>query len=381
MGFFDDMMHLFGGKDPHDDFDNNQGSNDNEEIEVTIDDDKDNDFNAESANQQEDNSVDLNSYKKKGNKFPDFLKGLPIGILLVVVIGLYLSTGFYKVGPTEVGVVTRFGKYNRQVESGLHYHLPYPFESVYTPKVTKVRRTELGFRTIDPGPPARYQNVNNESLMLTGDLAIVSANAVVKYKIKDPSKYLFSIKNPDETVRDASEAALRQIIGQNQSTDILTNKKAEIQLEAKELLQEILDSYYSGIHIDNFLFQDVSVPVEVQQAYRDVASAKEDKHKKVNQAQAYRNQIIPEAKGQASAIINEAEAYQAERIADAEGDVARFNELLIKYQTGKEVTRTRLYLETMEEILPGIEKIMVGDESQGVLKLLNLNNTEKGVEK
>jgi len=340
------------------------------------------------TDKKEDEPIDVSDFKEEkkkrdksnGGGFFKFLGKLSFTVLLLIIIGFYLTTGIYKVGPKEVGVIKRFGKYTRQVDSGLHYHLPYPFETVETPKVTQVRRIELGFRTINSGPPAQYRVKEEESLMLTGDLAIVSAHAVVKYKIKDPIKYLFLIKQPNDTVRDASEAALRQIIGQNDITDVLTKKKTEIQIEVKNLLQETLDNYQAGIYVDNFLFQDVSVPEAVQDAYRDVASAKEDKHKKVNQANAYKNQVLPQARGEATEVIRQAEGYKAQRVAEAEGNVARFNELLKKYKMGKEVTRTRLYLETMEEILPNVDKVIVGNNSQGILKLLNLDSMQKGVE-
>lgn len=356
MSFFDDLLVLFTDKDG------------NKEEEEVID-----------INNEGGGSNDSGDSKEElGRNISKFIGKLPLGIILLVILLIYLSTGIYKVGPKEVGVVTRFGSYTRQAESGLHYHLPYPVENAYTPKVTQVRRIELGFRTVDPGPPAEYAQKKNESLMLTGDLAIVSAEAVIKYKIKDPIQYLFWIKRPDDTVRDASEAALRQVVGQNQIQDVLTKKKTEIQLEAKELLQKILDEYHAGIYVNNFLFQDVSVPEPVEEAYRDVASAKEDKHTKVNQAQAHRSQIIPEAKGEAAQIIREAEAYRAKRITEAEGNVARFNRLLEKYKSNKKVTRTRLYLETMEEIMPSIDKIVVGNNSQGVFKMLNLDKLQEG---
>ncbi|MGM0502117.1 MAG: FtsH protease activity modulator HflK [Bacillota bacterium] len=345
MSFFDDLKVLFTDQDPN-------------EVET-------------------DEVKDINQERKKKSG-GSFLKGLPIWIILLGLLLFYLSTGIYKVGPKEVGVVKRFGRYVRQTESGLNYHLPYPIEEVHTPRVTKMRRIEIGFRTIDPGPPARYEQKKDESLMLTGDLAIISADAVVKYKIKDPIQYLFWINKPNATVRDASEAALREVVGKNKMNDVLTSKKTEIQLEAQELLQNLLDEYQSGIHIDNFLFQDVAVPEPVQGAYRDVASAKEDKQKKINEAEAYRNQIIPEAKGKASQIINKAQAYQAERTAEAEGDVARFNELLKRYEKGEQVTRTRLYLETMEKILPSVDKVIVGKETDGLLKMLNVDKLEGG---
>ena len=337
-------------------------------------------FTDEDPAQEDEEEVTEINQNDGGSSGGGFFSKLPIWLILVLLLAFYLTTGIYKVGPKEVGVVKRFGKYVRQTQSGLHYHLPYPIEEVQTPRVTKVRRIEIGFRTVDPGPPAKYSQRKDESLMLTGDLAIVSAEAVVKYKIKDPIQYLFWINKPNSTVRDASEASLRQVIGQNEINDVLTDKKTEIQLEAKELLQNLLDEYQAGIHINNFLFQDVSVPEPVQDAYRDVASAKEDKQKKMNQAQAHRNQIIPEARGEAAEIINDAEAYKAERIAEAEGDVARFNQLLKRYHQGKEVTRTRLYLETMEEILPGIDKVITGKDSNGVLKMFNLDKLKGGTE-
>ncbi len=301
---------------------------------------------------------------------------VPLGLVIVVILAVYLATGIYTVGPKEVGVVTRLGEYTTTTESGLHYHLPYPIEAVRVVNVTDVKRAEIGFRTVSQG---RYQEVPDESLMLTGDLSIVSVSATVMYKIKNASDYIFKIQAPEETVKVASEAALRQVVGQNSINDILTTEKSAIQIEIRDILQEILDSYQSGIIIDNFLLQDVDVPQMVEKAYLDVASAKEDKQKQINEAEAYQNQIIPKARGEAAKILNQAEAYKASRIAQAQGDVARFNELLTRYRMGEDVTRTRLYLETMEKVLPGLNKIIVPQDSEGVLKLLNLNQ-EKGGE-
>lgn len=301
---------------------------------------------------------------------------VPLGLVLIVLLVMYLLTGIYTVGPKEVGVVTRLGKFSTMTESGLHYHLPYPFESVRIVNVTDVQRVEIGYRTTSPG---KYRDEPEEALMLTGDLSIVSVEATVLYKIKNAADYIFKIQAPRETVKVASEAAIRQVVGQNMINDILTTEKTSIQVATREILQEILDDYQSGILIEGFLLQDVSVPPQVEQAYRDVASAKEDKQKRINEAEAYRNQVIPKARGQAAKIYNEAEAYKAKRIAQAQGDVARFQELLERYKMGEEVTRTRLYLETMEKVLPQLNKIIVPEENDGVLKLLNLNQ-EKGGE-
>ncbi|AZR74889.1 HflK protein [Anoxybacter fermentans] len=298
----------------------------------------------------------------------------------MVLLVMYMITGFYTVEPKEVGVVTRFGKFLSITGPGLHYHLPYPFESVNIVNVTDVRRVEIGYRTIKPAPDARYQDMPEEALMLTGDLSIVSVEATVLYKIKNAADFIFKVQNPENTVKDAAEAALRQIVGLNTINDILTSEKAAIQAKTRQLLQEILDKYETGIMVVGFLLQDVSVPPEVEEAYRDVASAKEDKQKKINEALAYKNQIIPKARGEAAKIINEAEAYKAARIAQAKGDVARFEQILTRYKMGEDVTRIRLYLETMEKVLPGLNKIIIPEDSAGVLKLLNLNQ-EKGGEK
>jgi len=211
-----------------------------------------------------------------------FSKGL-FSIILVLVIVLYLASGIYIVAPDEQGVVRRFGKFVRIESPGLNYHLPYPIETVVTPAVTQVKRVEIGFRTITFGPPARYREIPAEALMLTGDENIVSANVIVQYKIKDPVNYLFNIILPEQTVRNAAEATLRQVIGERKIDEALTVGKYEIQEETKKLLQALLDSYKAGILIVAVQLQDVNPPKEVQDAFKDVASAKEDKSKYINQ--------------------------------------------------------------------------------------------------
>lgn len=213
-----------------------------------------------------------------------FSKGL-VGIISVLVIVLYLASGIFVVAPDEQGVVRRFGKFIRIESPGLNYHLPYPIETVLTPAVTQVKRVEIGFRTIAFGPPARYRQIPIEALMLTGDENIVSAEAIVQYKIKDPVNYLFNIILPEQTVRSAAEASLRQVIGERKIDEALTVGKYEIQEETKRLLQILLDSYEAGILIVAVQLQDVNPPKEVQDAFKDVASAKEDKSRYINQAQ------------------------------------------------------------------------------------------------
>ena len=292
---------------------------------------------------------------------------LPIlGIALV----LWLLTGIYVVGPDEVGVVQTFGKYSRASQSGLNYHFPYPIETVKTPKVTEVKRIEIGFRSVGKN---QYQTVERESLMLTGDENIVDAEMIVQYKIKDPEAYLFNFIKPELTVREASEASLRTVVGRHNIDEALTSGKFMIQEETKELVQSILDKYKTGIIVVAVQLQDVSPPQQVIAAFKDVASAKEDKNKMVNQAEGYRNDLIPKARGEAQSMIREAEGYKKARIARAEGDVAKFSAVLKEYRKAKGVTETRMYLETMEEILPKIEKIIIPDAKSGnLINLLNL---------
>jgi len=307
-------------------------------------------------------------------KIPDFnFRLLP---LLGAALALWLFTGVYKVGPDEVGVVRTFGEFTRVTQSGLNYHFPYPIEQVNTPAVTEVKRIEIGFRTLRNG---QYRSVEKESLMLTGDENIVDAEMIVQYKIKDPVKYLFRIVEPELTVREAAEASLRTVVGRNKIDETLTTGKFKIQEETKIQLQLILDKYNSGIHVVAVQLQDVSPPKEVLGAFKDVASAKEDKNRMINQAEGYRNNVIPIARGEAEAMIRDAEGFKQARIKRSEGDAVKFTTILREYRKAKSITQKRLYLETMERVLPNIEKIIIPDKNSGnMLNLLNLNPGKGG---
>lgn len=296
------------------------------------------------------------------------------GILYIIIIValIWVASGIYTVGPDQKGVILRFGKMIGTSDSGLNYHLPFPIEKVFTPKVTEVKRVEIGFRTIDPGPPARYADRPHESLMLTGDENIVDCDLIVQYLISDPAKYLFQVRDPNGTVRDAAEAALREVVGSKVIDEALTTGKAQISAETMIQLQKILDLYNTGIRVVAVQLQDVNPPKEVRDAFIDVASAREDKNRIINEAQGYRNSIIPETRGKVSQILNESEAYRAEKVRRATGDADRFKSILTEYLKAKDVTRKRLYLETMEEILPGIRKIILDQQKSGVLPILNL---------
>ena len=302
-------------------------------------------------------------------EIPEF--NFRIAPVLLVLIIIWLLTGVYIVGPDEVGVIRTFGKLTRVTQSGLNWKFPSPIEIANTPKVTEVKRIEIGFRSLKNG---QYRTVEKESLMLTGDENIVDAEMIVQYKIKDPVEYLFKIVAPELTVREAAEASLRTVVGRNKIDETLTTGKFTIQEETKIQLQTILDKYQSGIHVVAVQLQDVSPPKEVIGAFKDVASAKEDKNRMVNQAEGYRNDVIPKARGEAEAMIRDAEGFMESRIKRAEGDAIKFTTILKEYNKAKSITEKRLYLETMEKVLPDIEKIIVPDKNSGnMLNLLNLN--------
>ena len=305
---------------------------------------------------------------------PDKLLSMGVFPIIVIAIVVWLLLGLYSVGPDEVGVVQRFGKYDRVVGSGLNYHFPYPIETVKTPKITEVKRIEIGFRTVGKN---QYRTIEQESLMLTGDENIVDAELIVQYKIKEPINYLFNFIGPELTLREASEASLRTVIGRHNIDEALTSGKLMIQEETKELLQITLDKYETGVIVVAVQLQDVSPPKQVIDAFKDVASAKEDKNRMINEAEGYRNDIIPKARGEAQAMIREAEGFRESRIKRAEGDVAKFKAIVKEYVKAKDVTKERLYLEAMEEILPGIDKYIVPNgEGGNLLNLLNLTGTK-----
>ena len=298
--------------------------------------------------------------------------------VILVLVGAWLLSGIYIVQPDEQGVVLRFGKYVRTVDPGPHYALPFPIESVYRPKVTQVQRVEVGFRSVGQGRTFQ-QGANRampeESSMLTGDENIVNVQFSVQYQIKNPVEYLFNVENQANVVKNAAEAAMREVIGNSLIDSALTDGKLQIQTEATELLQEILDRYKVGVRVIAVQLQDVHPPKEVSDAFKDVASAREDKSRIINEAEAYHNEVIPKARGMAAEVENKALAYKETRIRNAEGEAQRFLALLKEYEQARDVTRKRMYLETMEEILsrPGMDKILLPEGAAGqVLPLLPL---------
>lgn len=293
-----------------------------------------------------------------------------MGLLLLVV--WILPGTFYFVEPDEAGVVTRFGKYARTTDSGLHFKFPSPIEHVSTPKTRKVRRTEIGFRVIDQGPPQKVREVPAESLMLTGDENIVDINLVIQYTVIDPVAYEFNIRQKQKLIMDVGETVIRGIIGKKRIDEALTTGKAEIQAMVLEQAQALLNRYVAGIRVVTVQLQDVHPPSQVAAAFKDVVSAREDKERMINEAQGYRNGVIPETRGKAAQIVREAEAYREEKIKMAKGDADRFLAQYEEYKKAPSVTRRRMYLETMEEVLPNMQKYLMGDKKSGVLPLLQL---------
>jgi membrane protease subunit HflK len=298
-------------------------------------------------------------------------------LLLGVLVAVWFASGAYTVGPDQRGIILRFGQHVATTDPGFHWHWPYPLEAVLRPKVTEVQRVEIGFRSIDAGPPARYADVPSESLMLTGDENIIDIDLVVQYRIADPAKYLFKVRHLVDTVKSASEAALREVIGRRHIDEALTVGKLEIQEETKTLLQTILNNYEAGLQIIAVQLQEVQPPKQVVDAFKDVASAREDKARIINEAEGYRSAIIPEVRGRVEMIWREAEGYREEKIRRAQGETRRFLQILAEYQAAKEITRKRLLLETLEEVLPQMDKIILEDRGgTNVLPILPLGKGE-----
>lgn len=301
--------------------------------------------------------------------------------ILAIVLVLWLASGIFIVSPDEVGIVLRFGKVEREVGPGPNWHLPWPIEEVLKPSVTQIRKEEFGFRTVDVGPPARYRAVEPESLMLTGDGNIIKLEFIVQYRVKpEPdaaTDFLFNVRDPRGTLRVASEAAMRQVVGSNKIDDALTDERQRIQSEAQAAMQSILDDYGSGIQVVTVQLQDVAPPDEVSDAFKDVISAEQDKERMINEARGYANGVVPKARGQAAKLINQADGYRQAKIQRATGESERFLALFGEYSKAKSITRTRLYLEAMEEVLPNVDKVLIDESAEQVVPYLPLDRLPK----
>ena len=304
-------------------------------------------------------------------------KGIRSIIWIVIAIFAF-SQAVFKVEPDEEGLVKRFGDVVRTVGPGPHLKVPF-LETVVTPKVEKLHRVEVGFRTNLRG---RTQIVPQEALMLTGDMNILSVEFIVQYKISDAKEYLFNVANVEETIRKSAEAAMREVIGKNKIDEALTVGKAGIQQSTQDLLQTIINQYQAGTQIATVQLLDVNPPQKVAKFFKDVASAKEEREQLINQARGYRNDIVPKARGQAAQDVNEAKGFAQSRVARAEGEANHFLQTLKEYKRGKVVISKRVYIETMEEILSKVDKIILDSTTAGnVLPYLPLDRLRRTPDK
>ncbi len=297
----------------------------------------------------------------------------------IAILALVAMSAFFQIGPEEVGVIVRFGKYTRTVNPGLNYKIPF-MESVYKVPVERQQKLEFGFRTTKPGTRSEYtrRGTMDESLMLTGDLNLADVEWVVQYRIDDPFNYLFKVRRPETTLRDISEAAMRQIVGDRTVNEVLTVGRTEISSKLQELMQKICREYSLGVKIEQVVLQDVNPPEQVKAAFNAVNEAQQEKETLINQAKAEYNKVIPKAAGQAKETIQMAEGYATERVNNAKGDVARFNALYKEYVKAPEVTKRRIYLETMESVIPKLgQKIITDQNGNNVLPLLQMQLTQQ----
>ena len=324
--------------------------------------------------------------KKIQNLINRFLPGRaggskPVILGLIILSLLWIGSGLYRVLPDEQGVVLRFGKFVKTTQPGLNYHIPFPVESVLTPKVTKVNRMDIGFRSERESGFASgggVADVPEESLMLTGDENIVNIDFSVFWVIKDAGNFLFKIQDPQGTVKAAAETAMREVIARSDIQPILTEGRSKIEIDTQEIIQNILDEYTSGIQVTQVQTQKADPPDQVIDAFRDVQAARADMERSKNEAEAYANDVIPRARGEAAKILQAAEAYKKEVVAKAEGEASRFTSIFLEYKNAKQVTQERMYLETMEKVLADIDKVIIEKNAgSGVVPYLPLPELKK----
>ena len=316
-------------------------------------------------------------------KIKNIKSGFPGGwIIIVILIALILAWNMvYKIEPDEAGVIQRFGRHVRTTMPGLHAKFPRPIETLSKVPIRKVQKEEFGFRTVQAGVQTRYASESaylSESLMLTGDLNVAVVPWVVQYNIKNPKKYLFEVRNVTATLRDLAESTMRLVVGDRSITEVI-NKRGEIANRAKELLQQELDEAETGINVTTVEMQKTNVPEPVQPSWNEVNQAEQEKETMIEQANALKNSRIPQARGQAEKTVKEAEGYALDRVNRAQGDASRFLALYEEYTKAKDVTKRRLYLEALREILPKLgDKYIVDAEQKNLLPLLNLGQAVGG---
>ena len=308
-------------------------------------------------------------------KFSDFSKWLPVAIV-VLLIPLGLRGLIYSIGPDEVGVIQRFGKFIGLSSPGLHAKIPFGVDRATPIKVEKVFKEEFGFKTIEPGVRTRYASgdYRDQSLMLTGDLNILDVRWIVQFKIKDPVKLLFATRSPEDNIHDISEVVMRRFVGNYSVDEVLTTKREEIDDLAQQEIQRILDIYNVGVHVITVKLLDVNPPETVKSAFNEVNEAKQEKEKMINQAWEAYNKVVPKARGTAEKTIREAEGYALDKINRAKGESERFLTTLGEYKKSPEITKKRIYLETLADVLPRArEKYIIDSKQTSILPLLDIN--------
>jgi membrane protease subunit HflK len=300
--------------------------------------------------------------------------GKGIAAIGVILLALWVASGFYRVQPDEQGVVMRFGEFVRSTPPGLNYALPVPIEHVMTPRVTRINRIDIGFRSSVEGVrPVPTRDVIEESLMLTGDENIIDIDFAVFWRIREAGEFLFNTRNPEQTVKSAAESTMREMIGRTPIQPALTEARAQIEQEVRRTTQAIMDSYRAGVEITQVQLQKVDPPAAVIDAFRDVQRANADRERVRSEAESFRNDVIPRARGEAERLVQEASGARESQVARANGEGQRFTSVLSAYSQARDITRLRMYLETMEEVLRENPKVIVDERVNNVVPFLPLN--------
>lgn len=310
-----------------------------------------------------------------GSRLPG---GIGLGVIILIIVGVWALSGFYIVDEGKRGVVLEFGKYKETTQAGLRWHIPYPVESVQIVNVSQIRTVEIGYRSGGGGEQAT-RSIPREALMLTQDENIVDVNFAIQYKVKDAKNYLFDVRDPDQTLGQATESAIREVIGKSKMDFVLTEGRSEVVQRAEKLIQEILDIYKSGLQVTSLNMQDAQPPEQVQAAFSDAVKAREDEQRSINEAEAYSNDVIPRARGTKAQVIAEAEAYKEKVVIQAKGETNRFLQVLAEYEKAPQVTRERMYLETIEQVMNKTSKVMLDVKGGGNVLFLPLDRLLQGI--
>jgi membrane protease subunit HflK len=322
---------------------------------------------------RDDPFADITQFLRQHNFFPAKLPIIILGIL-ILILGF---TSWFTIGPEEVGVILRFGKYARTVQPGLNFKIPFGVEQDIKVPVQRQIKEEFGFRTVKAGVVTKYspRSYDEESLMLTGDLNVASVEWIVQFRIRDPYRYLFKVRNTNKTLRDISEAIMREVVGDRTVNEVLTVGRQDVSSDVEKRIQELCDQYETGIRIEQVVLQDVTPPDPVKPSFNEVNEAQQDREKLINQALSEYNRVIPRAKGEAEQTIQQAEGYALDRVNRSQGEVALFNAMYLEYKKAPDVTRQRIYLETFNKILPLVgKKFILDPDASGIVPLLQLDD-------